>query len=122
MQQKGPGLPVYPDPAGMARTSNSTKSDHAILRESGFSVISKKANPTQKDRLNALNKKLENANGDVELYINPKCKNTIRDLELTTIDQGRIVKTETLSHFLDGLMYPVEYRYGFKGQGTSITW
>ena len=122
MQQKGPGLPVYPDPAGMARTSNSTTSDHAILRESGFSVISKKANPTQKDRLNALNKKLENANGDVELYINPKCKNTIRDLELTTIDQGRIVKTETLSHFLDGLMYPVEYRYGFKGQGTSITW
>lgn len=122
MQQKGPGLPVYPDPAGMARTSNSTKSDHAILRESGFSVISKKANPTQKDRLNALNKKLENANGDVELYINPKCKNTIRDLELTTIDQGRIVKTETLSHFLDGLMYPIEYRYGFKGQGTSITW
>lgn len=122
MQQKGPNLPVYPDPAGKARTSNSTKSDHAILRESGFSVISRKANPTQKDRLNALNKKFENAKGKHELFISPKCKNVIRDLELTTIDDGRIVKTETLSHFLDGLMYPVEYRYGFKGHGSSIKW
>ena len=122
MQMKGPNLPVYPDPAGSARTSNSTKSDHAILREAGFSVIAKKANPTQKDRLNAINKKLENANGEHQLFINPKCKNTIRDLELTTVDEGRMIKTETLSHFLDGLMYPIEYRYGFKGQGSSIAW
>ena len=122
MQEKGRGLPVYPDPAGKARTSNSTKSDHRILQEAGFTVIAKKANPTQKDRMNALNKMLEDATGKHRLFINPKCKNTIRDLELCTIENGQILKTETLSHFLDGLMYPIEYRYGFKGQGTSIQW
>ena len=120
MQEKGRGLPCYPDPAGKARTSNSTKSDHKILQDSGFTVIAKKSNPTQKDRLNALNRMLEDATGKHKLFINPKCKNTIRDLELCTLDNGQILKTETLSHFLDGLMYPLEYRYGFKGQAKAI--
>jgi len=122
MSQIAPNIPVYPDPAGKARTSNSTKSDHRILQEAGFTVISKKANPTQKDRLNALNNMLESAAGIIRLYVNPKCKNLIRDLELCTMDNGAILKTETLSHFLDGLMYPIEYRYGFKGKGTAIQW
>ena len=122
MQEKGRGLPCYPDPAGKARTSNSTKSDHKILQDAGFTVISKKSNPTQKDRLNALNRMLEDATGKHKLFINPKCKNTIRDLELCTLDNGQILKTETLSHFLDGLMYPLEYRYGFKGQAKAIQW
>ncbi len=122
MKRVAPNTPVYPDPAGKARTSNATKSDHKILQEAGFTVIAKKANPTQKDRLNSLNKLLENAAGMTRLYINPKCKNLIRDLELCTMDNGSILKTETLSHYLDGLMYPVEYRYGFKGKGTAIQW
>lgn len=122
MAEKGRGLPCYPDPAGKARTSNSTKSDHKILQEAGFTVIAKKANPTQKDRLNALNKMLEDATGKHRLFINPKCKNTIRDLELCTMENGQILKTETLSHFLDALCYPVDYRYGFKGQAKAIEW
>ena len=122
MQQKAPGLPVYPDPAGKARTSNSTKSDHMILQESGFTVISKKANPTQKDRLNALNKMLEDATGKHRLFVNPNCKSLIRDLELCTMENGQILKTETLSHFLDALCYPMDYRYGFKGQAKAIEW
>ncbi len=122
MQLKGRGLPVYPDPAGKARTSNSTKSDHKILQEAGFTVIAKKANPTQKDRMNSLNRMLEDATGKHKLFINPKCTKTIRDLELCTLENGQMLKTETLSHFLDGLMYPIEYRYGFKGQGKSIQW
>ena len=122
MQLKGRGLPVYPDPAGKARTSNSTKSDHKILQDSGFTVISKKSNPTQKDRMNALNRMLEDATGKHKLFINPKCTKTIRDLELCTLENGQMLKTETLSHFLDGLMYPIEYRYGFKGQAKAIQW
>ena len=122
MQLKGRGLPVYPDPAGKARTSNSTKSDHKLLQEAGFTVISKKSNPTQKDRMNALNRMLEDATGKHKLFINPKCTKTIRDLELCTLENGQMLKTETLSHFLDGLMYPIEYRYGFKGQAKAIQW
>ena len=122
MQQVAPNLPVYPDPAGKARTSNATKSDHRILQDAGFVVISRKSNPTQKDRLNSLNSMLENAAGLIRLYINPRCKNLIRDLELCTLENGVMVKTTTLSHFLDGLMYPIEYRYGFKGKGKVIAW
>ena len=122
MKQKAPDIPCYPDPAGKARTSNSTKSDHRILQDAGFTVISRKANPTQKDRLNSLNKMLENAKGEHKFFINPKCEKTIRDLEMTTLERGRILKTETLSHFLDAVMYPIEYRHGFKGQGGVIQW
>jgi hypothetical protein len=122
MQEKGRGLPVYPDPAGKARTSNSTKSDHMILQEAGFTVISKKANPTQKDRLNVLNKMLEDATGKHRLFINPKCKNTIRDLELCTLENGQILKTETLSHFLDGICYPLHYRYNWGNTAKAIEW
>ena len=122
MKKIAPDLPCYPDPAGKSRTSNSTKSDHRILQEAGFTVISKKANPTQKDRLNSLNRMLEDASGKRRLFIKPSCKNLIRDLELTTYENNRITKTETLSHYLDALMYPIEYRYGFKGNMEIIEW
>ena len=65
---------------------------------------------------------LEDASGVNKLFINPNCTKTIRDLELTTMDNGKINKTETLSHFLDALMYPIEYRYGFKGNAEFIEW
>ena len=122
MKEIAPGLPVYPDPAGKARTSNSTKSDHRILQEAGFTVISKKANPTQKDRLNVLNKMLQDATGKVRLFINPKCKNLIRDLELCTLENGQILKTETLSHFLDGICYPLHFRYNWGNKAKAIEW
>ena len=122
MKQIAKSIPVYPDPAGKARTSNSTKSDHMILREAGFTVIAKKANPTQKDRINALNKMLEDATGKRRLFVNPKCKNLIRDMELCTMENGQILKTETLSHHIDAICYIMDYRYGFKGKGTAIAW
>tara|TARA_E500000331_G_scaffold331574_1_gene354022 strand:- start:249 stop:770 length:522 start_codon:yes stop_codon:yes gene_type:complete len=122
MKQIAHSIPVYPDPAGKARTSNSTKSDHMILQEAGFTVISKKANPTQRDRINALNKMLEDATGKRRLFVNPKCKNLIRDLELCTMENGQILKTETLSHHIDAICYIMDYRYGFRGKGTAIQW
>ena len=122
MQSKGRNLPCYPDPAGKARHSSSTKSDHRILQEAGFTVISKKSNPTQKDRLNVLNKMLEDATGKHRLFINPKCKNLIRDLELTTLENGHIVKTETLSHYLDAICYPLHFRYNWGNIASVIQW
>jgi len=123
MQQRAPNLPVYPDPAGKARTSNSTKSDHMILTEAGFVVIAKKANPTQKDRLNALNKKLKDANGKHSLFIKSNCTNTIRDLEMTTMENGQMVKTESLSHNIDALCYPIHFRFPLTMNSVgSIKW
>ena len=72
---------VYPDPAGTARSTTSHRSDHQILRDHGFQVISKKANPPVTDRLNALNRMLRDANGKVRMTIDPKCTNLIKALE-----------------------------------------
>lgn len=118
-----PSVECYPDPAGKARTSNSTRSDHMILLDNGFLPISRKKNPTQRDRLNALNKKLKDANGKPSLFIKSKCKMLIRDLEMTTMQNGQIYKTEDLSHMLDSLCYPIEMKFPLSMKGVeSISW
>jgi len=72
---------VYPDPAGSARSTTSHRSDHAILRDYGYSVRAKKSHPSHIDRLNALNRKLVDASGNVGMTVEPKCKYLIKDLE-----------------------------------------
>lgn len=53
---------VYPDASGGSRKSvNASTSDHQILREAGFVVITNPANPPVKDRINAMNAMFCNA-------------------------------------------------------------
>ena len=47
---------IYPDSYGNRRTTNSSKSDVAILREGGFEVVTGKSNPAIRDRVNAVNR------------------------------------------------------------------
>ena len=107
MKKVAPYIPVYPDATGSARSTTSNRSDHQILRDNGFRVISKKANPSVIDRLNALNRMLKDANGKVRMTIDPKCTNLIKDLEQTQrTNDGRIDKRdEKRSHFLDACSY-----------------
>ena len=94
-----------------------------ILLDNGFLPISRKKNPTQRDRLNALNKKLKDANGKPSLFIKSKCKMLIRDLEMTTMQNGQIYKTEDLSQMLDSLCYPIEMKFPLSMKGVeSISW
>ena len=104
---------VFPDPAGKARSTTSTTSDHKILEKYGFRVYARKAHPTHRDRLNALNAKLKNAEGRVGMYVDPKCREFIADLEQVTRDKyGGIAKQDDeRSHFLDAGSYPIEYKW-----------
>ncbi|MBI5238425.1 MAG: hypothetical protein HY887_08405, partial [Deltaproteobacteria bacterium] len=64
----GKGIVVYGDAAGGAR-STAGKSDYAILAQLGFNDQRiKKTNPAVKDRVNAMNSMLENANGEARLF------------------------------------------------------
>ena len=108
MKQIAPGINVYPDATGRARSTTSNKSDHIILRDHGFNVIAKRANPPVRDRLNALNRMLQDANGKVRMTVDPKCKYLIKDLEQVQRSRdGKIDKAKdiSLTHALDACSY-----------------
>ena len=105
---------IYPDPAGSARSTTSHRSDHQILRDYGFRVIAKKAHPSHVDRLNALNRKLMDADGKVSMTIDPKCMYLIKDLEQVQRDRkGGIDKVSdiALTHALDACSYLIDFKW-----------
>tara|TARA_R100000808_G_C2154477_1_gene165448 strand:- start:6633 stop:7850 length:1218 start_codon:yes stop_codon:yes gene_type:complete len=117
---------IYPDPAGSARSTQSSKSDHALLKEYGFLVRARKKHPTQRDRINALNRKLKDAEGNITMFVSPKCVELIKDLEQCQRDvkTGGIDKTDIeRSHFLDACSYPLEYRFSVSvSRAFSTKW
>tara|TARA_R100000995_G_scaffold81242_1_gene53872 strand:- start:1756 stop:2955 length:1200 start_codon:yes stop_codon:yes gene_type:complete len=117
---------VYPDPAGQARSTTSNRSDHAILKENGYFVRARIKHPSHRDRLNALNRKLLDADGNIKMTISPKCKELIKDLEqcVRDVKTGGIQKMDIeRTHALDACSYLIEYRWPVKWlRATSINW
>ena len=108
-----PNIEVYPDPAGSARSTTSNRSDHHILRDYGFLIRAKKSHPSHIDRLNALNRKLLDADGNITMTIEPKCVYLIKDLEQVQRDKkGGIDKSQIeLTHSLDACSYAISYKF-----------
>ena len=108
-----PNIEVYPDPAGSARSTTSNRSDHHILRDYVFVIRAKKAHPSHIDRLNALNRKLLDADGNVTMTVDHKCKYLIKDLEQVQRDKkGGIDKSQIeLTHSLDACSYAIAYKF-----------
>ena len=117
-----PNIEVYPDPAGSARSTTSNRSDHHILRDYGFLIRAKKAHPSHVDRLNALNRKLLDAEGNVTMTIDPKCKYLIKDLEQVQRDKkGGIDKSNMeLTHSLDACSYAIAYKFPVISKASRI--
>ena len=116
---------IFPDPAGSARSTTSHRSDHQILKDHGYSVYARKAHPSHRDRLNALNRKLKDANGKIKMTVDPKCTYLIKDLEQVQRDRkGGIDKTNIeLTHSLDACSYLIEYKWPIVQRiATSIQW
>ena len=98
----------YPDATGTARHSSARYSDIDILRKH-FKVRVKHINPLVVNRVNAVNKALQD-----NLIIDPSCSDLIHDLERTTnkpntreIDKSN----KELSHLTDALCYSVIWNY-----------
>ena len=73
---------IYPDPASRQRkTSAGGFTDLAILKNAGFEVKSRPTAPLVRDRINAVNAKLKNANGVSSLFMLNSCKNMIKSIE-----------------------------------------
>ncbi|OOR86644.1 hypothetical protein B0181_11640 [Moraxella caviae] len=104
---------IYPDAAGQATSSKSSAvSDHSILRDFGFSVYVNSANPAIKDRLNAVNALILNAQGIRTLKIAKQCVNLIEALEQQVFDNnGMPDKSSGHDHILDAFGYFLAYQY-----------
>ena len=105
---------AFPDPAGSARkTSSKGRTDHIILQECGMQVKARRAHPAIKDRINAMNRLLCDANGVRKLFVDPKCKKTIEMFQKHEYKDGTGLpsKTDGYDHTSDALGYCVEYMF-----------
>lgn len=75
-------ITIYPDPAGaQRRTSAQGKTDISILRAAGFNVLAMSSHPLVRDRVNAVNARLQSADGKRHFYVDPSCKKSIECYE-----------------------------------------
>jgi hypothetical protein len=111
------GVVVYGDASGNSQSTKGS-SDYDIIKDFfrservlHFEVRVPKTNPPVRDRVGLVNRKLRNANGHTELYVDPKCKELILDFEQVTYveDSTNINKTKDRkrTHVSDALGYLV---------------
>jgi hypothetical protein len=105
---------VYPDPAGAQRkTSANGMTDHKILENKGFIVKAPRKHDLVRDRINALNARLKNANGAINLEIGKNCKFTIECLEKHSFKPNTSIpdKDTGYDHMVDALSYMVAFLF-----------
>ena len=105
---------IYPDPAGAYRGHQRGESDLDIFRERGFKKQKyRKKHPPVADRVNAVNRMLQAANGSVRLFVDPKCKKFIEALEQTQYVPGsrEVDKKAGVEHAADAAGYCIEFEF-----------
>jgi hypothetical protein len=105
---------IYPDPSGRQRkTSAMGLTDISILHNEGFIVKARKASIPVRDRINAVNSLLLNADKQVRLLVDPKCKMTVKAMEKMAYKEGTNVPdlNNDYNHISDALGYAIEYQY-----------
>ncbi|MEW6212884.1 MAG: terminase family protein [Acidobacteriota bacterium] len=105
------GVIVHPDAAGGHRSTTGT-SDHKILKDAGLKIRCRPANPPIKDRINSVNGRILNALGERHLFVDPRCKQLVKDLKQCTweVMQSGSYKGP-LTHPGAALGYAVEYKF-----------
>jgi Terminase large subunit, T4likevirus-type, N-terminal len=121
---------IYGDASGSARQtagSAGSKSDWEIVRREmqrlriRASFHYKTSNPGVKDRVAAVNSLLKSTSGEIRLFIDPKCKHLMKDLERVVWKSGTALlekdKDPELTHISDALGYLVETEAGLRTPG-----
>ena len=97
---------VYPDASGGNRSTNASKTDIQILESYGFMNQSPAANPPVRDRVNSVQRLLENGKGQVRLQIHSSATKLIECLELQSYtEKGEPDKDAGYDHMNDALGY-----------------
>lgn len=124
---------VYGDYSGTFRHTSSRTTDYEIIRQyiprASFYT---KPNPLVIDRINAVNWRLLNKQGQRRLFISPKCVNVIHDFKNARFKKGTREEEKAdekydgknpklaLIHITSAIGYYIEYKYGLKGRVTTI--
>ena len=106
---KGHRIVVYPDASGNSRKSSASLTDIQILKSKGFLVKNLSVNPAPKDRINTLNKKLENKTYIVNVTSCPKYTEHVETLGYKNGEPDK-----SINHSTDASGYFVWYVYGKK--------
>lgn len=111
-------IAVYPDSSGKNRShaDASAPTDHAILRNAGFSVHVGSTNPPVKDRINSMNMMFQAADGTRPYRVNTnRCKRYTETLEQQTYnDNGVPDKSNDTDHPNDAGGYFINTKFPFK--------
>lgn len=115
---------IYGDYSGTFRSTNSMTTDYQIIRQILPNCdIKTQPNPPVINRVNAVNARLCNVNGERRLFINTKkCKELTKDLEqVIWMENKREIdkSNRDRTHASDGVGYYIEYEYPLKGKPTS---
>lgn len=117
-------ITAYPDPAGaQRRTSAQGMTDIGILRKAGFNVVAMSSHPLVRDRVNIVNAKICSADGARHLYVDPKCKESIKCYEQLCYKEGTSQpdKESGLDHLPDSAGYYIYGRFAYKpASGTHV--
>ncbi len=118
LQKRYPGIVVYPDATGAFRKASSSKSDHAIFKDYGFTIRARRGNPRVMDRVNTVNRLLLKG----WLSIEPgRCEWLVKDLERNTWDSGDVNKKDVeMTHAADAGGYPAYYLFPFRREFGGI--
>jgi hypothetical protein len=121
------GVMVYGDASGAAMNTTGY-SDYQVIRnyfaarQARVTYRVPKSNPLVRDRVSLVNARFRNARGDVQLFIDPKCKELIQDFEQvsyredsTEVDKERDRRRTHLSDALGYLIWQ-EDRKGTVGE------
>ncbi len=110
------GLTIYGDASGQ-RMQTGGSTDYAIvaayLGARGYSYDRRvpKSNPAVRDRVSVMNAMLESADGGTRMFINPRCRELIKDLEQVLYLPGSAIidkqRDPRRTHLSDALGYLV---------------
>ena len=110
-------ITAFPDPAGVPRkTSAGGRTDITILQNAGFAVKYRSNHPQVRDRINAVNSLLKNANDQRRLFVDPGCRRVVECLEKQVYKEGTQVpdKDQGYDHMNDAIGYGIEFLYPIK--------
>jgi len=105
------GVIFRPDASGARRTSNSSRSDHQIIKDNGYTVETKLSNPRRIDRWAACNRALEQG---LCLINTKKCPKLVKELESVVYKEGTCepdIKDALTGHVFDAFGYNLHYEY-----------
>lgn len=108
IKQRYPGFKVfvYPDASGSSRKTSSSKTDHDIIKQAGFTLKTNKQNPFVRDRVNSMNSAFKN----MDCLVNTEaCPVLTEALEQQVFKDGEPDKTSGHDHITEAQGYFVSW-------------